>query len=233
MTSVVVSQLTAGPVRGELAPAPGTLLARAHEAAAAHRSPNTRRAYLATYRQFAAFVGGPDAGAEPFTREAMRRYRDQLENSGAAASTVARHLSALRRLADELDLDPTIGRVRSDAAPPRPPRALTPAQYDQLLRGPDRRSTRGLRDHAILRVLGDCGRGAQNSQPSSPRTSRASHVTTTPRLRPAVAPARGQQTGWDLHVRRAKRGKARCIPLSEPALQALTAWWQRRPAAGH
>lgn len=217
-------------VRGELVDDQG-LLARATEVAAGQRSPNTRRAYLATYRQFVAFVGDPNVGAEAFTREAMRRYRDALEACGAAPSTIARHLSALRRLADELDLDPTIGRVRVEGPPPRPPRALTAGQYEQLLCLPDRRTIRGIRDHAVLHLLGDCGlrRSELAALAYGDVVPVARHDD--PRLRPAIAPQRSQQTNWDLHVRNAKRRKARSIPLSRPALDALTTWRDHRPTA--
>ena len=40
---------------------------------------------------------------------------------------------------------------------PGPPEALTPVEYGNLLRDPDRRGVAGWRDHALLRVLGDTG----------------------------------------------------------------------------
>jgi len=142
----------------------------------------------------------------------MRAFRDHLEACGAAASTIARHLSALRRLADELELDPTIGRVRSDAAPPRPPRALSAAQYEQLLRGPDRRSTRGLRDHAILRLLGDCGLRRSELAALAAEDLEAVQRHHDPRLRPAVAPTRpADQLGSPRPPRQTRQG-----PLHPP-----------------
>src|SRR4051812_12120922 len=38
-----------------------------------------------------------------------------------------------------------------------PPETITDRDYQNLLRVPDRRSQIGKRDHALLRVLGDCG----------------------------------------------------------------------------
>lgn len=38
-----------------------------------------------------------------------------------------------------------------------PPETLTPVEYANLLRCPDRRSHLGKRDYAVLRLLGDCG----------------------------------------------------------------------------
>ena len=40
---------------------------------------------------------------------------------------------------------------------PGPPETLTNSDYANLLRVPDRRTLAGKRDHALLRVLGDCG----------------------------------------------------------------------------
>src|SRR3954454_2949634 len=78
---------------------PAGLAARAAEVAARQRSPETRRTYAAVYRSFATFLG-PHARLEDLTAEAVRAYRDQLEHSGRSPATVAKHLSALRGLAD-------------------------------------------------------------------------------------------------------------------------------------
>jgi hypothetical protein len=40
---------------------------------------------------------------------------------------------------------------------PGPPETLTDADYQNLLRVPDRRSREGKRNYALLRVLRDCG----------------------------------------------------------------------------
>lgn len=73
--------------------------AAAVEIAARQRSPETRRTYAAVYRSFGAFLG-PDATAADVTPEAVRAYRDALERAGRSPATVAKHLSALRGLAD-------------------------------------------------------------------------------------------------------------------------------------
>ena len=50
------------------------------------------------------------------------------------------------------------GRRRADPRhAPGPPETLTATDYANLLRVPDRRTVAGKRDHALLRVLGDCG----------------------------------------------------------------------------
>jgi len=52
-----------------------------------------------------------------------------------------------------------------------------------------------------------------------------------PRRRAAVAPRAAEQTGWVVHVRHPKRGRARAVDLTEEAVEALRAWTQSRPEA--
>ena len=91
---------------------PFGLAPRAAELAARQRSPETRRTYAAVYRCFVAFLGS-DAVAADVTPEAVRAYRDALERAGRAPATVAKHLSALRSLADAVGADAAIKGVRS------------------------------------------------------------------------------------------------------------------------
>ena len=107
-----MSELTARPSASALAVSgdvldPRGLASRAGEVAARQRSPETRRTYAAVYRSFAAFLG-PQATAEDLTPEAVRAYRDALERSGRSPATVAKHLSALRGLADAVGADAPI-----------------------------------------------------------------------------------------------------------------------------
>ena len=112
-----MSELTARPseaasaVRGEVLD-PRDLASRAAEVAARQRSPETRRTYTAVYRTFAAFLG-PHARAEDLTPDTVRAYRDALERAGRSPATVAKHLSALRGLADAVGADTAMKTVRS------------------------------------------------------------------------------------------------------------------------
>jgi hypothetical protein len=91
---------------------PAALAVRAAEVAARQRSPETRRTYAAVYRSFAAFLG-PSSTAAEVTPETVRAYRDALERAGRAPTTVAKHLSALRGLAEALGADAAVRTVRS------------------------------------------------------------------------------------------------------------------------
>ena len=136
-------------VRGELLD-PAGLAARASEVAARQRSPETRRTYAAVYRTFCAFLS-PNAGTEHLTPETVRAYRDRLERRGRTPATVAKHLSALRQLAQALDADPAIRTVRSQSVARGEPRALSEEQFERLLRMPDGRTRKGKRDLALLK----------------------------------------------------------------------------------
>ena len=208
---------------------PTSLSYQASEVAARQRAANTRRAYASTYRAFAAFLG-PGARLEDLTAEAVRRYRDELERSARSRATIARQLSALRGLADELGADPAVQRVRADRVPRHEPRALSLEEYDGLLAVPDRRTTRGRRDLAILYVLGDAG--LRRSELCALRFDDLERVRRLPEggLRRATARRAADVTEYVLHVRAAKRGRSRSIPLNRHALRALIDWRDARPA---
>ena len=61
-----------------------------------------------------------------------------------------------------------------------PPETLSDVQYGNLIRPPDRRTLIGKRDHALLRLMGDCGvryaelRGLTMRDPSAALQQRAS-----------------------------------------------------------
>jgi site-specific recombinase XerD len=129
---------------------------RAAEVATRQRSPETRRTYAAVYRTFLAFLG-PQATATDLTAEAVRAYRDQLEHVGRTPATVAKHLSALRGLAEALGADVDLRSVRSARVGRGESRALSDEEWQRLLRMPDRRTRQGKRDLALLHLLGSAG----------------------------------------------------------------------------
>ena len=215
---------TAGPAVDVLDPS--GLAARAPEVASRQRSPDTRRTYAAVYRTFTAFLG-PTASPEDLTAQAVRSYRDQLERAGRTPATIAKHLSALRQLAQALDADPAIRTVRSQSVARGEPRALSQDEFARLLRMPDRRTRQGKRDLALLQLLGSAGLGRAEAAGLLITDVDERRRAGDPRLRQAIA----HSTSWWVTVRYGKRGRTRAIPLDEDALSAITAWVKVRPVA--
>ena len=63
----------------------------------------------------------------------------------------------LRALLTQLGRDREASGVRVPSHRVGPPETLSAVEYANLLRAPDRRTLVGKRDHALLRLLGDCG----------------------------------------------------------------------------
>jgi integrase/recombinase XerD len=121
-------------------------------------SVNTLSAYGADLARFALFCADRGVGvAAAVDLAVVSAYLGGLARTGLGARSTARHLSALRGLMrflvreGELKADPTAlaARPRTGRRLPRP---LTPDDMLRLLRAPDTRSLRGLRDRAMLSV---------------------------------------------------------------------------------
>jgi site-specific recombinase XerD len=207
---------------------------RALAIAASAAAPNTRRAYATAYRAFAGFLRAHygKASVETFTVAAVAAWRDQLQEQGLAASSVAQRVSAVRRLAAAIGADPLVARVRCTQVQQERPSALSDLELSGLLARPDLRTTIGTRDRAILELLARAGL----------RRSELARLTHTDiqergrqpdaRRRVAVAPRRGDQTALEVVVRGSKRGRTRTVPLHAEAHDALRRWYTTRPAAG-
>jgi len=209
---------------GELVEDRVSLAARATVVAAGQRSAETRRTYASVYRMFCSFVGS-GAGPEGLTAAALVSYRDELERGGRSPATVAKHLSALRALALEVDAEPAARRVGSARVARGEPRALDAEQFARLLRMPDRRTRQGKRDLALLHLLGTAGLRRAEACALQVEDVDERQRASDGRLRRAIPGS----TSWWVTVTYAKRGRRRAIPLERDALEALTAWVKVRP----
>lgn len=211
---------------GELLEAPGALLTEALAVAEEQRAVNTRRAYAGTYRALAAFAtrraGGRPVELADVDRDLIVAYRDQLAAHGAAAATISARLSAIRRLADALDLDPRIQPVKTTGSTAAQIHALTPKQYQRLLAAPDLRTALGRRDRAMLRVAGDAG--LRRSELVGLTLEDIIEARQPQRLRDAVAARPTDTTSYVVVIRDAKGASSGTVPLSRPAWRDLTAW---------
>lgn len=193
--------------------------------AARQASPQTRRTYAGVYAALEAFLG-PTARPEDLTAHQVARYRDHLEARKLAPATIAKHLSAVRVLLREIGL-PDAHRaleIRSESVARGKPRPITEQQARLLLSMPDLRTTRGIRDRAILLVMIDAGlrRGEVHHLNLASIEERRRHAG-------GARAAIGETTTWALRVSRGKGRTERLLPLTHDAVDALRFWIQRRP----
>src|SRR3954451_22754598 len=121
----------------------------------------------------------------------------------------------LPRLARQLGRHDVAAGVKVPRHKAGPPETLTEVEYENLLRVPDRRVVRGKRDHALLRVLDDCGLRSAEVRGLVARD-----------LRRPRANARYRR----LFVR-GKGGTEREVPIPEATQAALAAWLSAHPLA--
>jgi len=200
------------------------LFAEAERIAARAASASTRRQYGAIFRSFgdwlAAQLGRPPVVGD-LDADVIAAYGRHLALAGgrggrpAAPATARVYLSMLRALARELGLAEEVDGVRIPRHEPGPPETLTDVDYANLLRVPDRRTLTGKRDHALLRVLGDCGLRSAELRGLRARDLR----------RP-----RANARHFRLFVR-GKGGREREVPVPEATQQALEAWTAVHPLA--
>ncbi len=120
-------------------------------------SENTIGAY---FRDVGEFISGFGETATPqaITQEKIRDFIYVKRREGLSHRTLARKLSAIRSfcrflmLEDHLVDDPTI-EVSIHFTPPGLPKSVTPAWVDRILKSPDTRTAKGIRDRAIIETL--------------------------------------------------------------------------------
>ncbi|MGO9790085.1 MAG: tyrosine-type recombinase/integrase [Solirubrobacteraceae bacterium] len=200
------------------------LYGEAERIAARAASASTRRQYTAIFRAFcdwlAAQLHRPPLVGD-LDADVIATYGRHLATCGgrggrpAAPATARVYMSMIRALARHLGLGEETAGVRIPRHEPGPPETLTDTDYANLLRVPDRRTLAGKRDHALLRVLGDCGlrsaelRGLRARDLRRPR-SNARH--------------------YRLYVH-GKGGREREVPVPEATQAALDAWTAVHPLA--
>jgi integrase/recombinase XerD len=200
----------------------GSLLAQADQN---NLSAKTRADYTAIYDRFLAWMAAVldrPPRVEDLTLEvlvAWRKYRERhggRKGNGLAPASLRVELIALRRLARHASQHSAAARLTVPAQRPRAPMTLMPEEYDKLLRMPDRRSRLGIRDHAILRVLGDTG-------------LRSGELRTL--LVQSLVRARDGGPNRSLEIAGDKGNRTRIVPLTAAADDAVEAWLTRHPAA--
>jgi site-specific recombinase XerD len=153
------------------------------------------------------------------TADAIAAYSRALERHGgrgggpASPATRRVHLTMLRALLTQLGRDGEAADVRVPSHRAGPPETFSAVQYGNLLRAPDRRTLIGKRDHALLRLMGDCGL----------RNAELRALT----LR-AIRRPRANSAHHHLFVR-GKGDVEREIPIPAATFAALEAWLRAHP----
>ena len=188
-------------------------------------APRTRRSYRTDLAQFAAWAG--TQGLEPAAvgPKQVRRYIAHLSRAGAAPSTTARKLAALRTL---FKSQREHGRIAENPAelvatprrPARLPRLLSAREAAGLLDSIPAGGPLELRDRAMFELAYGCGLRAEELV--SLQVSDIDHDAEQVRVE-------------------GKGSKTRFVPAGEPALAAVSAYMERArpaleappPATGH
>jgi site-specific recombinase XerD len=178
-------------------------------------APRTRRAYAVDLQQFAGWGSAQGLRAEDVGPKAVRRYIAHLSEQGAAPTTTARKLAALRALFRSQREHGRIAQNPADlvSTPRRPshlPRVLSAKEMARLLDGIPASGPLELRDRALFELAYSCGLRAEELV--SLQTADVDHDSEQVRVE-------------------GKGRKTRLLPVGEPALEALRAYLERaRPA---
>ncbi len=166
---------------------------------------NTRRAYRADLTHFAAWASDRGLDAGSITYRQLRGYASALSEEGAARTTVARKLAAVRGFFDHLVAvgDATQNPAELLPSPKRPsrlPRALPRADVQSLLERIPAGTPLEIRDRAMLELAYACGLRCQE-----------------------IVDLDAENVDFDAEVVRVtgKGGKTRLVPIGEPAQRAL------------
>ena len=171
----------------------------------------TRRAYTLDVEQFARWAGAQGLAPEGVGPKAVRRYVAHLSGQGAAPSTSARKLAALRALFASQREHGRIAQNPADlvSTPRRSshlPRVLSAREAARLLEGIAGSGPLELRDRALFELAYSCG-------------LRAEELVS---LRSADVDYDGEQ----LRVE-GKGRKTRFVPVGEPAMAAVRGYLDR------
>jgi integrase/recombinase XerC/integrase/recombinase XerD len=178
-------------------------------------APRTRRAYRADLLQFAHWAGAGSELPEQVGPKTVRRYIAHLSECGAAPSTTARKLAALRALFASQREHGLIAQNPADlvSTPRRPsrlPRVLSAREVTGLLDGIPASGPLELRDRALFELAYSCGLRAEE----------------------IVSLTLGDVDHDAEQLRVEGKGrKTRFVPIGEPALAALARYLERGRSA--
>jgi putative transposase len=184
------------------------------------RSHRTQAHYAAIYRRFIAWLadelGRPPTG-EDLSSDVLVRWIAQRARVGGhggrglSSASLRVECSALRLLVRHAGRPELAANLRGSRQQAPPPETISPAQYERLLGEPELSTPVGVRDRAILRLLGDVG------------------------LRPSeVCALKVEDLIWGADGRtpvqlRVAWGQGRVVQLTPEAAAALAGWLPHHP----
>lgn len=179
-------------------------------------SKNTIAAYRRDLEKFLRFLKNKDESLKDLESEEITSFASELRKSGMSASSVARHIVAIRSLYAFLSKDQGFMNVAKEISPPkipkRLPKALSIADVEKMI-GSNGDSVAGIRNRALIEVLYATGaRVSEIVQLNIGDISKSDGQTMTVKVR-------------------GKGGKERLVPIGRYAQEAIDHYLVRsRPA---
>ena len=189
-------------------------------AARRRRSHRTRAQYGAIYRRFLAWLAdelGRPPTAEDLSGDVLARWIAQRASvgghggGGLSPASLRLECSALHQLARHAGRPELATSLHASRQHAPPPETISPAEYERLLLEPDLTTPVGIRDGAILRLLGDVG-----LRPSEVYALKLGDIIWSAE---SEMPAQ-LKVAW---------GKGRVVQLTPQATAALAGWLPHHP----
>jgi integrase/recombinase XerD len=184
------------------------------------RSQRTRAHYAAIYRRFLAWLAdelGRPPTPQDLSGDVLARWIAQRASvgghggGGLSSASLRLECSALRQLVRHAGRPELAANLHASRRQAPPPETISPEQYEQLLGVPDPETPAGVRDRAIVRLLGDVG-----LRPSEVCALQLGDI-----LWSAAGRAPDQlRVAW---------GEGRVVRLTQQATAALVDWLARHP----
>lgn len=119
---------------------------------------NTLQSYTRDIKQFWDYISSESLSLTEVTSDDITSYMKHMQSEGKAVSSVSRSLASVRALYNYLLLKGAVsrnpaGRIKTPRQEKKLPQVLTPSEVDSLLRRPDKKSAKGVRDRAMLELL--------------------------------------------------------------------------------
>ena len=119
---------------------------------------NTLQSYTRDIKQFTDYINSEKLNLSEISQDDVSKYVKYMQKKGKAASSVSRSLASLKALFNFLLLRGAVsknpaGRIKTPKQEKKLPEILTLGEIDNLLRRPNKKTQKGMRDKAMLELL--------------------------------------------------------------------------------